>query len=136
MLNTLANHGFLPHNGKDITEDQTVNALWTALNVNQSLGQFLFSAAITTNPTPNATTFSLDDLDRHNILEHDASLRWVYAAVPSTKSIVPLGSRTLPTGIGKLTAPVVEIFTSETITPLIRPSLMKRGHTGKRLSST
>jgi len=74
MLNTLANHGFLPHNGQNITEFDTINALYTALNVNQTLGEFLFKAALTTNPTPNATTFSLDNLSRHNILEHDASL--------------------------------------------------------------
>jgi Peroxidase, family 2 len=77
MLNTLANHGFLPHSGKNISDDDTVNALYTALNINQTLGLLLFQAAITTNPTPNATTFSLDDLSRHNILEHDASLRFV-----------------------------------------------------------
>lgn len=77
MLNTLANHGILPHDGKDITEEQTVSALYTALNINQSLGVFLFEHALTTNPTPNATTFSLDDLSRHNVLEHDASLRLV-----------------------------------------------------------
>jgi hypothetical protein len=75
MLNTLANHGFLPHSGQNITEEDTVSALYTALNVNQSLGVFLFHHAITTNPAPNATNFSLYDLRRHNILEHDASLR-------------------------------------------------------------
>ncbi|KAI9685685.1 MAG: hypothetical protein M1822_004245 [Bathelium mastoideum] len=74
MLNTLANHGFLPHSGKDITEKDTVHALYTALNINQSLSELLFNFAITTNPAPNATTFSLDNLDRHDILEHDASL--------------------------------------------------------------
>ncbi|PMD12698.1 Cloroperoxidase [Hyaloscypha hepaticicola] len=74
MLNTLANHGFLPHSGKNISEVDTINALSTALNINQTLGEFLFRAAITTNPMPNATTFSLDNLDRHDILEHDASL--------------------------------------------------------------
>lgn len=77
MLNTLANHGFLPHSGQNITREETVNALYTALNVNQTLGVFLFKHAITTNPTPNATNFSLYDLRRHNILEHDASLRCV-----------------------------------------------------------
>ncbi|EXJ75405.1 uncharacterized protein A1O5_02101 [Cladophialophora psammophila CBS 110553] len=74
MLNTLANHGFLPHSGKNITENDTVNALNAALNVDRKLGVFLFQHAITTNPAPNATDFSLDDLSRHNILEHDASL--------------------------------------------------------------
>lgn len=86
MLNTLANHGFLPHSGKNITEEDTVNALNTALNVDQSLGVFLFQHAITTNPAPNATNFSLDNLDRHNILEHDASLR--YASI-SFNCLIP-----------------------------------------------
>jgi len=76
MLNTLANHGFLPHHGKDISREVTENALFDALNINKTLGSFLFDFAITTNPTANATTFSLNDLGNHNILEHDASLRY------------------------------------------------------------
>ncbi|RYP66388.1 hypothetical protein DL769_006050 [Monosporascus sp. CRB-8-3] len=74
MLNTLANHGYLPRNGKDITENRTIEALGTALSIDSELAQLLFEQAITTNPAPNATTFSLNDLVRHNILEHDASL--------------------------------------------------------------
>ncbi|KAI0138289.1 Chloroperoxidase [Pestalotiopsis sp. NC0098] len=74
MLNSLANHGFLPHDGKDITLDITTAALGDALNVDKSLSQFLHDKAVSTNPTPGATTFSLDDLSNHNILEHDASL--------------------------------------------------------------
>ncbi|SPQ24500.1 692923f1-c2ab-4731-831b-ffa9d9263d66 [Thermothielavioides terrestris] len=74
MLNTLANHGFLPHNGRNITKEITVNALNSALNVNKMLGELLFNFAVTTNPQPNATFFDLDHLSRHNILEHDASL--------------------------------------------------------------
>ena len=76
MLNTLANHGFLPHDGKDLSENVTINALETVLNIDPVLGTFLFRKALTTNPVANATTFSLDDLSRHNILEHDASLRY------------------------------------------------------------
>jgi hypothetical protein len=37
MLITLANHGFLPHDGKDLTKDLIVNALHTALNFDISL---------------------------------------------------------------------------------------------------
>jgi hypothetical protein len=74
MLNTLANHGFLPHNGKDITEEITTNALFDALHINKTLGSSLFDFALTTNPEENATTFNLDHLGRHNVLEHDASL--------------------------------------------------------------
>jgi len=77
MLNTLANHEFLPHDGKAISEARVIHALGTALNITAELSSFLFSHAITTSPTPNATTFTLEDLGRHNILEHDASLRCV-----------------------------------------------------------
>ncbi|KAI1503717.1 Chloroperoxidase [Biscogniauxia marginata] len=74
MLNTLANHGILPRDGKDITENDTINALGTGLNFEEELSRSLHQIAITTNPTPNATMFSLDHLSRHNIIEHDASL--------------------------------------------------------------
>ncbi|KAI1488734.1 Chloroperoxidase [Biscogniauxia mediterranea] len=72
MLNTLANHGILPHDGKDITVNKTIDAL-SVLNMDSELATLLHEQAITTNPTPNATTFSLDNLGRHNILEHDGS---------------------------------------------------------------
>jgi hypothetical protein len=75
MLNTLANHGILPHSGKNITQEITVNALIKGVNFTPDLGKFLFAFAKLTNPDQNATTFSLDQLGTHNILEHDASLR-------------------------------------------------------------
>ncbi|KAJ4303280.1 hypothetical protein N0V90_002173 [Kalmusia sp. IMI 367209] len=74
MLNTLTNHGFLPHSGKGITLDDTKHALGTALNFDDEFSQFLFNFAVQTNPVPNATEFSLENLGRHNVLEHDASL--------------------------------------------------------------
>lgn len=77
MLNALANHGYLPHDGKNITEEQTTNALKSAINLNEDLAKAQFQAALKTNSDPDATTFSLDDLSRHDILEHDASLRYV-----------------------------------------------------------
>lgn len=77
MLNTLANHGYLPHSGKNISENDTIQALGSALNIDKDLAQFLFQEALTTSPISNSTTFSLNDLSRHNILEHDASLRLV-----------------------------------------------------------
>jgi hypothetical protein len=77
MLNSLSNHGFLPRNGRDIDENQTVTALNEALNLTPDFGRFLFSAGRISNPMPNATTFNLDHLDRHNLFEHDGSLRYV-----------------------------------------------------------
>ncbi|KAI2621495.1 Chloroperoxidase [Hypomontagnella submonticulosa] len=79
MLNTLANHGFLPHDGKDITEDDTVRALGTALNFDEDMSKLLHKFAVSTNPAANATTYNLDHLSRHNVLEHDASLSRVDA---------------------------------------------------------
>lgn len=75
MLNALANHGYLPHNGKVISEESTINALGNILNIEESLSKILLQGGLTTNPNENATTFSLADLSRHGILEHDASLR-------------------------------------------------------------
>jgi hypothetical protein len=81
MLNTLANYGLLPHDGKNITEEQTANALKLSINLNEDVAKSQFQEALATNPTPGATTFSLDDLSRHNIIEHDASLRYVNQSV-------------------------------------------------------
>ncbi|KAI1755984.1 Cloroperoxidase [Xylaria castorea] len=74
MLNALANHNFLPHNGRNLNENQTVNALQDALNLDRPFGSFLFTAGRLSNPKPNATTFDLDHLDRHDLFEHDGSL--------------------------------------------------------------
>ncbi|KAK4452620.1 Chloroperoxidase [Podospora aff. communis PSN243] len=84
MLNTLANHGFLPHDGKDITREIAASALFDGLHINKTLGGFLFDFGVTTNPKPNATSFSLNDLGNHNILEHDASLSRTDAYFGST----------------------------------------------------
>jgi hypothetical protein len=74
MMNTLANHGFLPHDGKNLTHDTVVSALKNGLNFDESLGSIMFQQALPANPDPNATYFTLDMLNRHNVLEHDASL--------------------------------------------------------------
>ncbi|KAI1194243.1 Cloroperoxidase [Nemania serpens] len=74
MLNTLANHGLLPRHGRDINVNQTVYALNEALNLTPEFGAFLFTAGRLANPKPNATTFNLNHLDRHDLFEHDGSL--------------------------------------------------------------
>ncbi|KAI1749208.1 Cloroperoxidase [Xylaria castorea] len=74
MLNTLANHGFLPHSGRDINENQTAQALYDALNIDQEFGRLLFTIGRLANPKPNATTFNLDHINRHDLFEHDGSL--------------------------------------------------------------
>jgi hypothetical protein len=74
MLNTLANHAYLPHNGRNITKAAAISGLKDGLNFNSSLAELMWSQALVVNPSPNATLFTLDQLNAHNVLEHDASL--------------------------------------------------------------
>jgi hypothetical protein len=74
MMNTLANHGFLPRDGRNITRENAVYALTTALNFNATVANIMWEQAVIANPEPNATFFTLDNLNRHNVLEHDASM--------------------------------------------------------------
>lgn len=74
MMNTLANHGYLPRDGKNLTQDIVSAGLRDGLNFDQSLTKIMFEQALPANPLPNATWFDLDQLNRHNVLEHDASL--------------------------------------------------------------
>jgi len=77
-LNTLANHGFLPHSGKNIDLNGTIAAFASAINGDTGFATNLFLSALTTNlATPNPMTFSLSDLDNHDYIEHDASMRSV-----------------------------------------------------------
>jgi hypothetical protein len=59
MMNTLANHAYLPHTGLDITKSNAVYALTSALNFNASLAELMWDQAIIANPEPNATAFTL-----------------------------------------------------------------------------
>ncbi len=77
MLNTLANHSLLPHNSEGIAEDMAKDAFLTTFNVNQSIARILFDPGLSANPAPITTSFSFDNLNRHSILEYDASLRYV-----------------------------------------------------------
>ncbi|KAL4805111.1 Chloroperoxidase [Aspergillus unguis] len=74
MMNTLANHNFLPHDGRNITRDKLIDGLGKALNFDAELASLMFDMATVANPMENATWFTLDQLNRHNVLEHDASL--------------------------------------------------------------
>ncbi|KAH7138898.1 Chloroperoxidase [Dendryphion nanum] len=74
MMNTLANHGFLPRDGRNITKENAILGLGEGINFNASLAAIMWEQAIIANPEPNATFFTLDHLNRHNVLEHDASL--------------------------------------------------------------
>ncbi|KAI5272173.1 Cloroperoxidase [Aureobasidium subglaciale] len=76
MMNTLANHGFISRNGGNITKENAIKGLRDGLNFDADLASLMWDKAIIANPEPNATFFTLfsDHLNRHNVLEHDASL--------------------------------------------------------------
>ncbi|KAH8655054.1 Chloroperoxidase [Tricladium varicosporioides] len=74
MLNALANHGFLPHDGANISMDDLVTGLSESINLAAAATQFVGAKALTASTTGNASTFHLDDLNTHHILEHDSSL--------------------------------------------------------------
>ena len=59
MMNTLANHGFLPHDGRNITKDNAITALRTGLNFDTTLAGIMWDEAVVANPEPNATFFTL-----------------------------------------------------------------------------
>lgn len=75
MLNTLANHGFLPRNGKDITADRVYWAFNESLHwIHDSIFDGLVAEALSTSTTGNASTFNLADTVSHDVIEHDGSL--------------------------------------------------------------
>ncbi|KAH8595309.1 Chloroperoxidase [Bisporella sp. PMI_857] len=73
-MNTLANHGFLPHDGRNITYDILAKALKDGMNIGAEVALEGFTRGLPSNPTPNATWLNLDMLNKHNVIEHDGSL--------------------------------------------------------------
>ncbi|KAM0269690.1 hypothetical protein ACHAPA_003897 [Fusarium lateritium] len=74
-LNTLANHGYIPRDGKNIDLKILEDGMLAGYNIEPMDALILFTQAIRTSPNyPLARSFDLADLGRHNILEHDISL--------------------------------------------------------------
>ncbi|GJE89442.1 peroxidase family 2 protein [Phanerochaete sordida] len=71
-VNTLANHGYLPRDGKGITADMAVAALMACYHISKPLAWAL--AHGTVSRLGQGKTFELHDLAAHNVVEHDASL--------------------------------------------------------------
>jgi hypothetical protein len=74
MVNTLANHGFLPHDGLNISMSDLVTAFNASVNLAPSATQVVGAKALTASSTGSNLTFNLDDLNKHGIIEHDGSL--------------------------------------------------------------
>ncbi|KAL7942889.1 Chloroperoxidase [Trichoderma barbatum] len=70
MLNTLANHGYIPHSGRNITVSHIENAFTKFLNIEAGFA----TAAKDFAQAWGHDTFDLDDLNTPDILQHIASL--------------------------------------------------------------
>lgn len=66
MVNTLANHGFLPRNGVNVSLADLQYAFNASLNLEPSATQLVGAPALLTSTTGNASTFNLDNLDTHD----------------------------------------------------------------------
>lgn len=75
-LNSLANHGILPRDGKNITIPILIQALNDGFNTGADFATVIGGAGLLSVPdNPLATSFDLNNLDEHNFpIEHDASL--------------------------------------------------------------
>ncbi|KAF2398698.1 Cloroperoxidase [Trichodelitschia bisporula] len=72
-LNALANHGYLPHDGKNITAATFSTAIQSVYNIDPTLASTL-SAGVSQVAPPGASAIDLADLNTHDKIEHDASL--------------------------------------------------------------
>ncbi|KFA73025.1 hypothetical protein S40288_03283 [Stachybotrys chartarum IBT 40288] len=73
MMNTLANHGYLPHNGRNITVENIADAIFAATNWSRDFG--LIPGANTFAILGAASVIDLEDLNnRTSTVERPASL--------------------------------------------------------------
>ncbi|KAF9260270.1 Cloroperoxidase [Marasmius fiardii PR-910] len=73
-LNTLANHGFLPRNGRNISIPMILQAGHEGYHIEPSILTIAAKVGLLTSPSDQPTTFSLEDIKAHGVIEHDASL--------------------------------------------------------------
>ncbi|KAI1790535.1 Cloroperoxidase [Ganoderma leucocontextum] len=75
-LNTLANHGYLPHDGRNLTLVQLVSAIHQVYGISRPLATvFAVGGLVKCGHWRGARrVLDLHDLARHGVLEHDGSL--------------------------------------------------------------
>ncbi|KAK7054398.1 hypothetical protein VNI00_003592 [Paramarasmius palmivorus] len=71
-LNTLANHGFLPRDGRNITIPMIIQAGLDGYNIESHA--LVPAAKVGLLTSDDLITMTLDDVKAHGIIEHDASL--------------------------------------------------------------
>ncbi|KAI0717873.1 chloroperoxidase-like protein [Cerioporus squamosus] len=102
-LNAMANHGILPHSGKNIKFKEVSAAIRQTYNFGPTFCFFVPNyAANMLNRSYWTDSFDLADLDVHNCIEHDGSLVRVDAVEDpdQSKISVPLVERVLRAGTG------------------------------------
>jgi hypothetical protein len=107
VLNALANHHILPHDGRGITKEKAVQAITTALNVDFQIAVFLVGTAIKEfekdQQRKDIQTFSLDELNKHGLIEHDVSLSRNDAALGDNHTFDPTIFNTFINNFGDAT---------------------------------
>ncbi|CAO2657242.1 Nn.00g033680.m01.CDS01 [Neocucurbitaria sp. VM-36] len=73
-LNSLANHGILPRDGRNLTVSLIVAKLGEGLDVSSEVATNLATVGLQLSEDLTSGTFDLDDLNKHNAIEHDGSL--------------------------------------------------------------
>lgn len=68
MVNTLANHGYLPRNGLNVSMSDLVAGLQNGVNLAEAATRLVGAKALTASTTGNSDTFNLDDLNRHGCM--------------------------------------------------------------------
>ena len=73
MLNTLANHGYVARDGKNISLADMQDGFAAAINLEPAFSVGPFGVGVTDSTTGRNDTLNLHDLLKHNLIEHDAS---------------------------------------------------------------
>jgi len=103
-LNALANHGILPHDGKNIRFKELPTKVDAAFNTAPTVSHFVTNLAVKMlKKSFKRDSFDLADLDLHNGIEHDASFtREDSALVPDqAKPHLPLLKELLASASGR-----------------------------------
>ncbi|KAK3995001.1 putative aromatic peroxygenase [Cladorrhinum sp. PSN332] len=74
MVNALANHGYLPRDGKDISLAALIKGAKDGINLAPDATILVGLKALQASSTGNWLSFHLDDLNKHGVIEHDGSL--------------------------------------------------------------
>lgn len=73
-LNSIANHGFIPHSGKSVNLIQIIVGLFQGLGVSPEVSAFVAAVGYASSSNILALSFDLEDLSKHMFLiEHDCS---------------------------------------------------------------